>query len=107
MATARKGESVNLAMLHEGRTLFAHRCIECHTLPVFWRYSSKDWPNIDFVGRRLNRPWSILREPAVALRHNLAGGWVDFGVRTGRNNPFFRASFFMQFSGAWRPLTKV
>jgi len=46
MATARKGQSVSLAMLHEGRTLFAHRCIECHTLPVVWRYSSKDWPDI-------------------------------------------------------------
>jgi len=46
MATARKGQSVNLATLHEGRTLFAHRCIECHTLPVVWRYSSKDWPDI-------------------------------------------------------------
>ena len=46
MATARTGQSVNLATLHEGRTLFAHRCIECHTLPVVWRYSSKDWPDI-------------------------------------------------------------
>ena len=46
MATARKGESVNLAMLHEGRTLFAHRCIECHTLPVVWRYTSENWPDI-------------------------------------------------------------
>ena len=46
MATARKGESVNLAMLQEGRTLFAHRCIECHTLPVVGRHSSKDWPDI-------------------------------------------------------------
>ena len=46
MATARTGQSVNLAMMHEGRTLFAHRCIECHTLPVVWRYSSKDWPDI-------------------------------------------------------------
>jgi hypothetical protein len=46
IATARKGQSVNLAMLHEGRTLFAHRCIECHTLPVVWRYNSKDWPDI-------------------------------------------------------------
>ena len=53
MATARKGESVNLAMLHEGRTLFAHRCIECHTLPVVWRYSSKDWPDIvDSMSKR-------------------------------------------------------
>jgi cytochrome c5 len=46
MATAGKKQSANLAMLHEGRTLFAHRCIECHTLPVVWRYSSKDWPDI-------------------------------------------------------------
>ena len=46
MGIARKGQSVNLAMLHEGRTLFAHRCIECHTLPVVWRYSSTDWPDI-------------------------------------------------------------
>lgn len=53
MATARKGQSVNLAMLHEGRTLFAHRCIECHTLPVVWRYSSKDWPDIvDSMSKR-------------------------------------------------------
>jgi hypothetical protein len=53
MATARKGQSVNLAMLHEGRTLFAHRCIECHTLPVVWRYSSKDWPHIvDSMSKR-------------------------------------------------------
>jgi hypothetical protein len=40
MATARTGQSVNLAMLHEGRTLFAHRCIECHTLPVVWQRAS-------------------------------------------------------------------
>ena len=46
MGTARKGQSLNLAMLQEGRTLFAHRCIECHTLPVVWRYSGKDWPDI-------------------------------------------------------------
>jgi hypothetical protein len=53
MATARKGQSVNLAMLHEGRTLFAHRCIECHTLPVVWRYSTKDWPDIvDSMSKR-------------------------------------------------------
>jgi hypothetical protein len=53
MATARKGQSVNLLMLHEGRTLFAHRCIECHTLPVVWRYSSKDWPDIvDSMSKR-------------------------------------------------------
>ena len=46
MATARKGQHVDLVMLREGRTLFVHRCIECHTLPVLWRYSTEDWPNI-------------------------------------------------------------
>jgi hypothetical protein len=46
MATARKGQHVDLAMLREGRTLFVHRCIECHTLPVLWRYTTEDWPNI-------------------------------------------------------------
>ena len=46
MATARKGQHVDLAMLREGRTLFAHRCIECHTLPVLWHYSTQDWPEI-------------------------------------------------------------
>ena len=46
MATARSGQHVDLVMLREGRTLFVHRCIECHTLPVLWRYSTHDWPNI-------------------------------------------------------------
>jgi hypothetical protein len=46
MAAARKGQHVDLAMLREGRTLFAHRCIECHTLPVLWHYSTQDWPEI-------------------------------------------------------------
>ena len=46
MASPRKGQHVDLAMLREGRTLFVHRCIECHTLPVLWRYSTEDWPDI-------------------------------------------------------------
>jgi hypothetical protein len=46
MATARKGQHVDLAMLREGRTLFVHRCIECHTLPVLWHYRTDDWPDI-------------------------------------------------------------
>lgn len=46
MATPRKGQHVDLAMLREGRMLFVHRCIECHTLPVLWRYSTEDWPKI-------------------------------------------------------------
>src|SRR5260370_40968524 len=46
VATPRKGQHVDLAMLREGRTLFVHRCIECHTLPVLWRYNTDDWPTI-------------------------------------------------------------
>ena len=46
MTTAKKGQHVDFATLRQGRTLFVHRCIECHTLPVPWRYSTEDWPNI-------------------------------------------------------------
>ena len=46
MATAGKGQHVDLAMLREGRMLFVHRCIECHTVPVLWRYGTEDWPDI-------------------------------------------------------------
>lgn len=37
---------VDMAMLNDGRALFVHRCIECHTLPPFWHYSNEDWPRI-------------------------------------------------------------
>jgi mono/diheme cytochrome c family protein len=36
----------NASQLDRGRTLFAHRCIECHTLPPMWKYSREDWPQI-------------------------------------------------------------
>jgi len=36
----------NAAQLERGRTLFVHRCIECHTLPAIWKYSREDWPHI-------------------------------------------------------------
>jgi hypothetical protein len=36
----------HVARLQEGRTLFAHRCIECHTLPVVWYYNKSDWPEL-------------------------------------------------------------
>ena len=39
-------QDVDLAKLRQGRTLFVHRCIECHTLPAIWRYSPQDWPGI-------------------------------------------------------------
>lgn len=39
-------QDVDLLKLREGRTLFVHRCIECHTLPAVWRYGAQDWPEI-------------------------------------------------------------
>jgi len=45
-ASVRKKAYANLAMLGEGRTLFVHRCIECHTLPPLWRYRNDEWPGI-------------------------------------------------------------
>jgi mono/diheme cytochrome c family protein len=44
--SVRKGSHVDLTMLREGRRLFVHRCIECHTLPPLWRYGTEDWPEI-------------------------------------------------------------
>jgi mono/diheme cytochrome c family protein len=46
MAAARKGQHGDSALLSQGRTLFAHRCIECHTLPPLWHYRTDDWPDI-------------------------------------------------------------
>ena len=39
-------QDVDLTKLREGRTLFVHRCIECHTLPALWHYTPKDWEQI-------------------------------------------------------------
>jgi len=47
MASANsRTRDVDLPTLSQGRTLFVHRCIECHTLPTIWRYSREDWPQI-------------------------------------------------------------
>jgi hypothetical protein len=46
MGRATKQHHVDLVALRKGRTLFVHRCIECHTLPPLWRYSVEDWPEI-------------------------------------------------------------
>jgi hypothetical protein len=43
---SRAKQSANSATLERGRTLFVHRCIECHTLPPMWKYSREDWPQI-------------------------------------------------------------
>jgi hypothetical protein len=55
LATASSGQYPNIAMLREGRVLFVHRCIECHTLPPFWHYRVEDWPKIvDSMAHRSN-----------------------------------------------------
>jgi hypothetical protein len=46
MAVGKKEKQVNLATLNKGRTLFVHRCIECHTLPPLWHYTTQDWREI-------------------------------------------------------------
>jgi len=45
-ASGRKESHADIARLSEGRTPFAHRCIECHTLPAIWHYRSDEWPGI-------------------------------------------------------------
>ena len=45
-ASGRKESHADIARLSEGRSLFVHRCIECHTLPAVWQYRSDEWPGI-------------------------------------------------------------
>jgi mono/diheme cytochrome c family protein len=45
-ASVRAKSHANLATLGEGRTLFVHRCIECHTLPPLGHYRTDEWPGI-------------------------------------------------------------
>lgn len=45
-ASSSRRQDVDLVKLREGRTLFVHRCIECHTLPAIWRYGAQEWPEI-------------------------------------------------------------
>jgi hypothetical protein len=45
-ASVRAKSHANPAVLGEGRTLFVHRCIECHTLPSVWHYRTDEWPGI-------------------------------------------------------------
>jgi hypothetical protein len=46
MATTGERQHIDVAKLNQGRTLFVHRCIECHTLPAIWHYTPKDWTEI-------------------------------------------------------------
>jgi hypothetical protein len=53
MARSTAGHEVNLATLRQGRALFVHRCIECHTLPAYWHYRTREWPQlVDSMGDR-------------------------------------------------------
>ena len=44
VVTARR--QTETAKLAQGRQLFVHRCIECHSLPAIWKYSHDDWRKI-------------------------------------------------------------
>lgn len=53
MAKIHAPGSKGVATLHQGRTLFVSRCIECHTLPAYWHYSNEEWPRlIDTMAHR-------------------------------------------------------
>ncbi|HET9800543.1 MAG TPA: hypothetical protein VFP82_02560 [Chthoniobacterales bacterium] len=45
-AAKQREKRIDVAELERGRTLLAHRCIECHTLPVLWHYTPKDWSGV-------------------------------------------------------------
>ena len=53
LARAGARQHVDLATLHEGRALFASRCIECHTLPAVSQHSATEWPRLidEMAGR--------------------------------------------------------
>ncbi len=53
LARAGARQHVDLAILHEGRALFASRCIECHTLPAISQHSATEWPRLidEMAGR--------------------------------------------------------
>lgn len=46
MSAVKTAQPIDPATLREGRTLFVHRCIECHTVPSVWHYRKEDWPEI-------------------------------------------------------------
>jgi cytochrome c5 len=58
LAQAGKGQHGDIAMLREGRTLFVHRCIECHTLPAVSSHSAQQWPRLidEMAGRASLKP---------------------------------------------------
>ena len=68
--TASAKKQINQSQLEHGRTLFVHRCIECHTLPPMWKYSREDWPQIvnDMAHRASLKP----EERAAVIAYILA-----------------------------------
>ena len=46
VVSAKTEGDVDPATLQKGRTLFAHRCLECHALPPIWHYRIEEWPLI-------------------------------------------------------------
>jgi len=58
LAQTGKGQHGDIAMLREGRALFVHRCIECHTLPAVSSHSAQQWPRLidEMAGRASLKP---------------------------------------------------
>jgi hypothetical protein len=58
LARTGKGKHGGIAMLREGRALFVHRCIECHTLPAVSSHSAQQWPRLidEMAGRASLKP---------------------------------------------------
>src|SRR5205085_3730297 len=46
MIRASSTGNVAVAQLQHGRSLFASRCIECHTLPLVAAHSDSEWPHL-------------------------------------------------------------
>jgi mono/diheme cytochrome c family protein len=66
LAQTSKSQHGDIAMLREGRALFVHRCIECHTLPAVSSHSAQQWPRLidEMAGRASLKP--VEREAVLA-----------------------------------------
>jgi hypothetical protein len=69
-APAIKSTTRDVSQLERGRTLFVHRCIECHTLPPIWKYARDDWPKI--VNDMSHRASLKLEEREAVIAYILA-----------------------------------
>jgi mono/diheme cytochrome c family protein len=66
MVAATSGRPVTVAQLQHGRSLFASRCIECHTLPAVTEHPASEWPHLidEMAGRANLKP--VEREELLA-----------------------------------------